>query len=264
MGIDDDGYVPVDLELQFFKLDPDVYGMMELAMRTNPDIRIKQYALESTEFGTKIYEARKYPKVELRGSYGMLGEAHHDTQAFEEGKADIDTENEWFAGVNAAMPLGANSIEYDQIKHVYGPTVLALTGSEDWRHRFAFNLFDKLPDITDAQSAQAAYLQAQVDLNKAQNDLIVKIKDDCYTLKKGLVKIDSVVARIRYQEKRNKILEYTVSLQESPIEDLLDGLSEQAQNRFSFIEAVADYHIAISSLSTSIGDPNAFEDKYKH
>ena len=263
LGIDDDGYVPVDLELQFFKLDPDTYEILELAMRSNPDIRMKQLALESSEFGTKIFKARKYPKVELRGSYGKLGEAHHDTQAIEEGKTDIDTEKEWFLGVNAGMPLGANSIEYDQVKHVYGPTVLALTGSEDWRHKIAFNLFDRLPDITDEKNAQAVYLQSQQDLTKAQNDVIVKVKDETYSLKKSLVKIDSVVARIRYQEKRNKILEYLVSMQEASIQDLLEGLSEQAQNRFSFIEAVADYHISISSLSTVIGDPNTFEDKYK-
>jgi len=262
MGLDSDTDLPIDLKIHFKKTKPEFNKILSMAVQNNADLRSREATLEAAKYGVKIYQAKKLPRVDLRGSYGMLGETFHDTDAFLEEKADNDLEKEWFLGVEANMPLGASSIDYSQVKHVYGPTIFSATrGSEDWRHHVAFNLWDKLSNITDEKSAQAGLLQAQSEYEKAKNDLTIKIRDDFYTLQKSSIQIDSSVARIKYQEKQNLILEYMSGLQEASLSSLIDGLISQAQDRFSFIQAVADYELAKSSLSISIGDPDYFEDK---
>ena len=259
LSLTSDQELPIDLKLKFVKVDPVFDEVLELSLKTNPDIEIAEHHLISSEYGVKIYKAKKLPRVDLRGSYGYLGEVNKDTIEIAADNADLDTEKEWFLGVHASMPLGPNSVEYDQVKNVFGPTVLALTGSEAWRHRATFNLFDRFADVTDEKSAEAAWLQSRADYQKAKNDLTVKLRDHFYELEKSLIQIDSSVARMRYQEKQNGILEYLLGLQETTAANYFEGLVQLAQNKFSFIQAVTDYDLALSDLGVSIGDPNYFD-----
>ena len=102
-------------------------------------------------------------------------------------------------------------------------------------------------------------MQAESDLEKAKNDATLKIRDEFYNMQKSLIQIDSSIARIRYQDKQNSILEYLLGVQETAPATYLEGLIENAQNKYSFIQAVADYHVAVSALSVAIGDPDYFE-----
>ena len=264
LGLDSNEPLPVNLKLDFVPIHPKFEEILDLSLKNNAEVQIKEYALLSAQYGVMIYQAKKLPRVDLRGSYGMQGEAFHDTRVFTPGadgfgNGNNDLEKEWFLGVHVGMPLGANSVEYDQIKHKYGPTVLALTGSDDWTHKMTFNLMDNFSNITDEKGAQATLLQSQSDLEKSKNELTVKVRDDFYNLQKSLIQIDSSIAKVRYQGKQNSILEYMLGMQETSVANYLEGLIEQAQNKFAFIQAVVDYHIAVSGLSVSIGDPNYFE-----
>lgn len=259
LNLDNDEPLPVDLKLEFRKISPEYEEILNLAFQYNPDLRIKELAVLSAEYGLQVFKAKKLPRVDLRGSYGLLGEVHKDTKAIESDNHDLDIEKEWFVGATVSMPMGPNSIEYSQVKHVYGPTVIALTGSEDWRHRVAFGLYDKLSEITDEKSAQAALLQAKSDYTKSKSDLTLKVRDGFYNIQKSIIQIDSAISKIRYQDKQNQIYEYMLSLQEGAMDTLLDGWNEQAQNKFAFIQAVTDYDLALSDLGVAMGEPFYFE-----
>ncbi|MGH7198417.1 MAG: TolC family protein [Candidatus Omnitrophota bacterium] len=259
LTLNPDDAAPVDLRLRFRKVGPAIDDMVKLALQGNPDILIKQAAVESAIYGVRVFQAKKYPHTDLRGSYGMLGEIFKDTKAIEDDNHDLDLEKEWFLGVHVTMPLGPHSVEYDHIKHVYGPTVLALTGSEDWRRRVQLNLFDKLSDVTDEKGAQAALLQAQADLNKVRDDVILEVREEFYDLRKTMIQIDASAAKVRYKDKQVAILEYLLGHQETTVDNVWDEMIEQAQNKYAFIQAVTDYELAISSMAVSIGDPYYFE-----
>ncbi len=261
MGVDPEEELALDLHLNFKKVELDLHEALETALARNSEIRIKEYALDSALLGIKIYKAKKLPKVDLRGSFGYLGEVFKDTQAIASDNHDLDLEKEWFLGMTASMPLGPNSISYEQVKHKYGPTILALTGSEDWKHKIAFNLFDSLSDITDEKNAEAAYLQALADLDKAKNDAINQVKEEYYNLQKSLIQIDSSLAKMRFQKKQMAAYRYLVGLQEQPVSSLIDGLIDHAQEEFAFIGAVADYHMAVASLNVAMGDPEHFQSR---
>lgn len=259
MGLDFEETVPVSLKMDFIKLELDFNELLFRALESNADIRIRAYQLEAAKYGVDIYESKKKPHFDLRGSYGMFGEAFHDTLAFLENKASIDTEKQWFLGLHGSMPLGTSSVEYEQIKHVYAPTVSSFLGSEDWKHHVAFNLFDKFGAVTDEKSAEYAFLQAENDYQDTKNEITLHLRDDYYNLKKYLIQIDSSIAKLRYQEKQSAILEYQLSMQETTASDYVENLVAQAQDKYAFIQAVADYQAALSSVSILIGDPDYFD-----
>ena len=261
MNVEMDGAVPVDLKINFVKVGPKFEDLLNRAFENNADIRIKASAVEAARFGIDIYESKKKPHIDLRGSYGLLGEAFHDTEAFEDGKASIDPEKEWFLGVAGSMPLGVNSVEYEQIKHVYGPTVLALTGSEDWRHHVAFNLFDRMGAMTDEKQAAYALLQAEAEYKDVRDEVTLRLRDEFYSLQRYLIQIDSSVAKLRYQSKQLSILEYLMNMQETTPSNYIDNLISQVQDRYAFIQAVADYNVALSGVGLLMGDPFYFENQ---
>lgn len=263
LGLMPDEKVPVDLKLNFTKVNVVFDEMLEVALKNNPDLQIKEYAYKSSQLGLQIYEAKKLPRWDLRGSFGYLGEALKDDATILLGKSDEDLEKEWFLGIKGSLPIWGNSIEYDTIKHVYAPTVSSYQGgSIDWNHTVKFNLLDKISDITDEKQAQAAYYQAKSEYEKARNEMISKLREDFYNLQKSLIQVDASIAKVNYQEKQNRILEYMLSMQETQAAGLMEGWIEAAQDKYAFIQAVSDYKIALSSLSTTIGDPDYFEAKY--
>ena len=261
MGVQLEGSIPVDLRMSFVKVNPVFEDLLKRAVDSNADIRVRALALESAKYGIDIYESKKKPHVDVRGSYGMLGEAFHDTEAFEDGKASIDQEKEWFLGVQGSVPIGPNSVQYEQIKHVYGPTVLALTGSEDWRHKIAFNLFDQFGAVTDEKQAQYALLQAESDFRDVSGEVTLRLRTEFFSLQRYLIQIDSSIAKLRYQNKQLSILEYLLGLQETSPSNYIDNLIAQVQDRYAFIQAVADYNIALSGVGLLIGDPFYFENQ---
>ncbi len=265
MGVDDKTDIPVDLKLKLLGFHSSLSEVVGIALERNPDMQLKNFGFEAAMYGVKIYQSKKKPKIDLRGSMGMLGETFIDNKAlFDDGNADLDLEKEWFLGVESSMPIGPNSVEVSQNKRVFGPTVIQLTGSEDRKTRVAFNLLDKLSEITDEKSAQAALLEAQSDLDKAKADVTAKIRENYYALQKQMVQVDSTSAKIRYQEKQNSISEYMLGMQEVTTANYIEGLISSAEGRFAFIQAVTDYNLAISNLGLSMGDPDYFENETVH
>ena len=262
-----DKKVPVYLRLEFKKVSPTLDEVTKLSLKNNPELQGKELAYEAAKLGVMIYQAKKGVHFDLKGSYGILGERIYDARSYRAGQIgernghiDFNREKEWFLGVKGTLPVGPNSLEYERVKHVYAPTVIAPTGgSEDWSEKWTFNFLDKLSLITDEKSAQAAELQAKSDYEKAKAEVLSKLREDFYNLQKSLVQIETSVSKLKYQEKQNAVLKYLLSMQETSPANFLDGLIEQAQNRFSFIQAVVDYHLAISSLNLSVGDPDHFE-----
>jgi outer membrane protein TolC len=261
MNLEFEETVPVDLKIDFVKTRLEFNVLLARAFESNADMRIRAYALEAAKYGIEIYQSKKKPHFELRGSYGMLGEAFHDTIAFQDEKANVDLEKEWFLGIRGSMPLGASSVEYEQLKRVYGPTVLSLTGSDDWRHHMGFNLFDQFGAVTDEKTAQYAFLLAESDYQNTKNEITLRLRDDYYGVQKYLIQIDSSAAKLRYQEKQGAILEYLLSVRETTPANYVENLVERTQDKYSFIQAVADYNTALSSISVLIGDPEYFENQ---
>ncbi len=268
--------LPLDLKLNFEKKELNFEDLLEQGYKYNPDLKAKEFTRESAKYGLEVYAAKKRPHFDLRGSYGTSGEGILDDATYStftsedtptptrgiNDKLEVNQEKEWFFGIKGSMPLGPNSVEWEQVKHVYAPSVISPTGgSEDWSQKLTFNIMDKFAEITDEKSARGALLQAEADLDKTKNELTLKIREDYYNIQKSLIQIDSSIAKIRYQEKQNSILEYLVGLQESQPANLIEGYIELTQDKFSFIQAVVDYNLAVSSLGVSLGDPNIFSKK---
>lgn len=247
LGIDPSLPTPLDTVLGVKEIPLDLEVVRRTAQKHNWDIRLKELAAEGAFYNVKVFDAKKMPKIELRGSMGLQGESsvgagYHN-----------DLENEHFIGIEGSLPLGGNTIEYGYTRRFFGPTVLSLTGSEDYRHRVAFFLLDKLADLTDADIAKADYLVAKDEVQKERVNTDVRVHEAFYDYKGALLQIDTSLSKIKFREKQVSILKVLASLEESKVSSLVNEMMALSEDRFAYVKAVAETHDTLSNINRLIG-----------
>lgn len=247
MGLEPEDPLPVDAKLEYKEIDVDLNEVRSLVQQNNWDIKIKELAARSAYFNSRVFESKKMPRVDLRGAAALLGE-----QEIGAGFHN-DLEGEHSLIVQTTMPVGPNSVDYSYSRRKFGPTVLDLTGSDDWRHRVTFNLFDRLADITDTDVARAEYLQAKSELQKERASQDATAREVYYSYKEALIQVGTSLAKIKYREKQVDLLRLTTSMQDASISSLLSELVQLQEDRFGYVRAIADIHGAISSLNRLVG-----------
>jgi len=106
LRLDPEKPVPVATDINYEEIAIDLDGIRTLAQQHNPDIRIKEKAVEGAYYGLKVFEAKRLPRVDLRGNAGWAGEVRVDHGT----SPDIEKEHAIF--VDVSMPVGPHSAEY--------------------------------------------------------------------------------------------------------------------------------------------------------
>jgi len=262
MGLDPDLPLPVDTSLKYAEIPLDVPTIRHLAREHNWDMRIKDIAVKGAYYALKIFSAKKMPKIEMRGSFGLGAEqALSSTSTNSFGGVDsepingvsLDLENEHFIGFEGSIPLGPNSVEYGYSRRFFAPTVSSFLGSEDYKHRAAFNLFDRLADMTDEEIAEADYMIAKAEYEKERLTTDVKAQEAYYSYKTALLQLNTSLSKIKFREKQVNILRLTTGMQEASVSSLLEQLVQLTEDRYSYVKAIGEIHSAVENINRIIG-----------
>ena len=74
LGLNADQSIPVDETLRYQEILIDLNEVRSLAQTHNWDIKQKELAAKTAFFNLKVFEAKKAPHFDIRGSTGLLGE----------------------------------------------------------------------------------------------------------------------------------------------------------------------------------------------
>jgi len=261
LGLDIAEQAPVDLSLVFIPFEVDIKALVSDVVRGNYDIRIKRSAAEGAYYGVKVYDAKKLPKVDMRGSLGLTGEVKTGGDNATDGPfgSSPDLEDEKFIGINVSVPWGAHSVDYSYQRRFFGPTVLSLTGSDDYKHSWKFNWMDKLADLTDEEKAVADYLKAQAELRKERLEQTVEGRSAYYDYQNALLQIETSTSKIRFREKQVAILKHTTSMEESKVSQLLGEMVSLAEDKYARVSAIGSAKDALSKMDYLTGKEGFYE-----
>ncbi|MBF0254248.1 MAG: TolC family protein [Candidatus Omnitrophica bacterium] len=238
---------PVDLSLDFEPPRVDLDTFIRNVRQQNHDIRIKKLAEETAYYAVRVFDAKKLPRVDLRGSIGMAGEALVDAAT----SPDLDDEE--YIGVNVSMPFGANSTEYTFNRRFFAPTISSFLGSEDWRHTWKMNVLDKLSDVTDEDLAVADYLKAKAETQKEINDREIDAKEAYFEFRNALLQIRSSDVKVRFREKQVEILKMMTGLEENKVSELLNEMVSLAEDRYSRVTSISSARNAVAKMNRLSG-----------
>ena len=89
-------------DLEPIMIDVSLEECIDLAFKSRPDLKAKEYMLEFNDYERKIAESKNQLRVDLTGTYGKSGGAY-ETES-------LNMDNDWYVGFKVSKPLGGNTI----------------------------------------------------------------------------------------------------------------------------------------------------------
>ncbi len=247
MGVELQSSMAIDLGLEFNKPEIELNDFLTMVMNNNMEIKIKESAAKVAYYGLKVFDAKKKPRVDLRGSLGLAGEVATDHAT------SPDLEDEKFIAVEVTMPWEANTMNYSFRRRFFGPTISSFLGSEDWQHTWSMNLLDKLADATDEDIAKADYLKAKAEYENEKITQEIAARQAYYELKNAILQIKTAETKIKFRSKRLLILKHTTGMEEAKLSELLNEKVSFAEESYAKITSMISAKDAISNMNGLIG-----------
>ena len=102
-------------------------------------------------------------------------------------------------------------------------------------------------------------MRSQDELNKKKQEISLEIKETFFKYKKSLLLLDVAQSKIAFQSKQAEILNIRHELGEAEYSDVAEEMIKLAEEEFSYLQAMADYYIAIATLNKAIGIEDYFK-----
>ena len=254
MSLDPDSPILVNPELQFTPVD--VAGLSEcteLALINRPEIKINNLMVEYYAYEKKLQKAKEFPSIDFMGSYGQAGEEFVTSP-------EKRIEPQWYGGLKFKAPIFGNSMEYSITKEHWPPVVSTFQGTEALTKTLKLNILDELKVYADKQEADVEYDRARQEFERTTQDIVIEVQESFYSYKKALLQLDVSNAKVQYHEQDLEFIKLRRGFDEVQDSVVIDGMIRYAQEKFGYVQALADYYMSISSLNKAIGLEHRFKD----
>ena len=237
-----------------------------IAYLNRPEIKISQLSLDYFDYEKRIAKARaNWPRVDLLGSYGnkvedyVTGDISYAVPGGNPGSYIRPGVNrrqmgpEYYIGTKVTWPFWGSTLGYSLTKESWQPVVSAYHGTQSMSHLVTLDVLNKLEDISGLKEAQLEYMRALEEINKKEQEVALEVKETFFKYKKAIILMNVAQNKIEFQSKQVEIMEIRRQLGEAQYSDVAEELIKLAEEKFSYIQAITDYYIAISSLNKAVG-----------
>jgi outer membrane protein TolC len=272
MNVDPNMGVDVEIDLVFKKVGVDYGKALSAALANRPEMRINTLMLDYYNYGKRIAKAKGSLKVDLMGNWGLAKEEYaypdngiiNATQnpdgSYTQWYQDQKLQQQWYAGVKASVPIWGSTAEYSYPREQWVPVVSAYQGTEAATNAFKFKLFDRLDAFSEVQLSDIDFDRARQELVKIRQDVTLEVKEQCFNYQKALMQLDTASNKVKYQESDLNFMKMKRGLDEVQDSNVIESMIKLAQEKFGYVQALADCHISIASINKAIGVESYFKD----
>ncbi len=270
MNINNDVVIAGSGEPRIIKLDLD--NCFNIASLNRPELKISRLSVEYFDYEKKIMNSRAtFPRVDFLGMYGNMVEDYVKgdkgtgagtgyTNPVPLGPNDQrGLGPEYYVGMKASWPFWGSTVGYSLTKETWQPVVSAYQGTASTTHTITFDILNKMEDLSGVREADLEFMRAIDEINKKEQEITLEVKETFFKYKKAIVLMEVARSKVEFQAKQVEILEIRRQLGEAQYSDVAEEMIKLAEERFSFVQAVADYFIAIASLNKAVGIHGYFE-----
>jgi outer membrane protein TolC len=264
MNMDVEEKIDIDASPVLDKVDVDFNRVLADAMAYRPEMQINTMMIQYYVYEKKVARAKGWPKIDFIGSFGMAKEEYiSKDQGFDPATltADVDQkmEQQWYAGVKCSIPLWGSTGEYSYTKEVWAPVVSAYRGTSTITNSYKFNFLDNLAQFSDKASADVDMDRARQELIKIRQDVTLEAKESCFNYEKALMQLETATNKVKYQEGDLELTKFKRQMDEAQDSNVIESMIKLAQEKFGYVQAISDCHIAIASISKAVGLPDYFD-----
>ncbi len=232
-------------DLEPITIDISLEDCMDLAFKTRPDIKAKEYMLEFNDYERKIAESKNQLKVDLTGTYGKSGSAYESET--------LTMAPDWYLGFKVTKPLGGNTLSTAYTKDKTSPKTGQSTRTESISQSVEMGLLDGLQHFSEEKSAEIGYKKAKDELEQAKDAVIKEVKESYLNYKKGLVQVMTNLNKIKYKEEELKITKARAELNEASLSELAQAHMGLTDERAYYVEALGSLYQTLAKLNKATG-----------
>lgn len=263
MNIDQKEQVDIKDEIGFNKVAVDYEKALRMALVNRPEMKINSLMINYYNYGNKVTRAKLWPKVDLLGSWGLAREefAVGDNPAAQP-SADIDPAKikpQWYAGLKVGMPFWGSTGEYSLTKEQWVPVVSTTHGTSATTVSYKLKILDKLDTLSEQKLSEIDFDKARQELTKVKQDITLEVREACFNYQKALIQSETAANKVLYQTSDLELVKTKRGLDEAQDSNVIDGMVKLAQEKFGYLQALVDCHIALASINKAVG----IEDYYK-
>lgn len=238
-----DKYQEKDLEP--VNVDIALDDCVNLALKSRPDLKAKEYSLEANDYERKIVESKNQLRVDLTGTYGKSGGAY-ESEALTLGP-------DWYLGVKVTKPLGGNTISTAVTKEKTSQKHGQSTRTESMSKSVEMGLLNNLQQFSEEKSAEIGYKKAMDEVQQARDNIVKEVKDTYLNYKKGLSQISSNLNKIKYREEELKIAKARAGLNEISLSEFMQANMNFIDEKGYYIEALGSLYQSLAKLNRATG-----------
>jgi len=232
-------------DLEPVDIDISIDGCTELALKSRPDLKSKEYTLESNDYERKIVESKNQLRVDLTGTYGKSGGAYESET--------LTLDPDWYLGLKVTKPLGGNTISTAWTKDKTSPKHGQSTRTESVSKSLEVGLLNNLQQFSEEKSAQIGYDKAKDEAQQLKDSIIKEVKEAYLSYKKGLAQITSNLNKIKYREEELKVAKARLELNEMSLSEFLQANMNLTDEKGYYVEALGSLYQSLAKLNKATG-----------
>jgi len=262
MNLEAKDKIEIEPSPEFKKAEIDYDKLLGIALVNRPEMRINSLLMEYYNYGKKIAEAKGWIRVDLLGQWGLAKE-HFRPQDLNltivPGDILPDLGQQWYAGLKMSMPFWGSTAEYQWTKEQWVPVVSAYQGTEATTYSYKLKILDKLGYYSDRQIAEIDFDKQRQELTKIKQDITVEMKEGCFNYAKAIIQLGTASNKVKYQEKDLELVRMRRGMDEAQDSNVVESMIKLAQEKFGYLQALADCRISLASIDKAIGVENFCE-----
>lgn len=263
MNVDPKEEVDVKEIAEFKKVEVDYEKALSIATVNRPEMKINSMMIEYYNYGKGIAKAKFWPKVDLLGSWGLAKEeiAPDDVDTSNANDADQKLGQQWYAGLKVGVPLWGSSGEWSLTKEQWVPVVSTYHGTEATTMDMKLKILDKLDSYSEKQLSEIDFDKARQEFNKIRQDITLEVSEGCFNYQKAVIQADTAANKVKYQSSDLELVKLKRALDEAQDSNVIESMIRLAQEKFGYLQALADCHITIAGINKAIGVEDYYKDE---
>jgi TonB family protein len=232
-------------DLEPITVDISMEDCMDLAFKSRPDLKSKEYMLEFNDYERKIAESKNQLKVDLTGTYGRSGGAYQSEA--------LTMSPDWYLGFKVTKPLGGNTLSTAYTEDKTSPKHGQSTRTASVSQSAELGLLDGLQHFSEEKSAEIGYKKAKDELEQAKDAVIKEVNESYLNYKKGLVQVMTNLNKIKYKEEELKITKARAELNDTSLSELVQAYMGLTDEKAYYVEALGSLYQALAKLNKATG-----------
>ena len=256
MNMETNEKIDIEPSPEFKKVDINFDKLLQIAFVSRPEMKINSLLMEYYNYGKKIAVAKGWIKVDLDGMWGLAKERYRPQdldQAYPYLDIEADLSQQWYAGVKASIPFWGSTAEYQLTKEQWTPVVSAYQGTEATTQSMKLKILDKLGYYSDKATADIEFDKQRQELTKIKQDITMDLKESCFNYAKAIIQLETATNKVQYQEKDLELAKLKRGMDEAQDSNVVESMIKLAQEKFGYLQALADCHISLASVDKAIG-----------